>query len=123
MDGLEIVKHAVRALDHKKARDIAAIQITAVTVIADYFVLATATSSTHVRALADAVEEALSIAGAEPDHIEGRATGWILLDYGDAVIHVMDAAAREFYGLERTWNDGERLDIDAMLDRQESESV
>ena len=123
MDGLEIVKHAVRALDQKKARDIAAIQITAVTVIADYFVLATATSSTHVRALADAVEEALSLAGAEPDHIEGRTTGWILLDYGDAVIHVMDAAAREFYGLERTWNDGERLDIDAMLDGQASESV
>lgn len=123
MDGLEIVKHAVRALDQKKARDIAAIQITAVTVIADYFVLATATSSTHVRALADAVEDALSLAGAEPDHIEGRTTGWILLDYGDAVIHVMDAAAREFYGLERTWNDGERLDIDAMLDGQASESV
>lgn len=116
LDGLEIVKHAVKALDDKKARDLTAIKITAVTVIADYFVLATATSSTHVRALAEAVEEALSNVGVEPHHIEGRATGWILLDYGDAVIHVMDAAAREFYGLERTWNDGERLDLTAFTD-------
>lgn len=113
MNGLDIVKIAVQALDDKKALDLTAIQVTEVTVLADYFVLATATSSTHVRALADAVEEKLSEAGVEPHHIEGRSTGWILLDYGTTVVHVMDAKTREFYGLEHTWNDGARLDIEA----------
>ena len=113
MTGLDIVKIAVQALDDKKALDLTAIQVTEVTVLADYFVLATATSSTHVRALADAVEEKLSEAGVEPHHIEGRSTGWILLDYGTTVVHVMDAKTREFYGLEHTWNDGALLDIEA----------
>lgn len=115
MEGIEILKIAVKALDDKKAMDIKAIQVTEVTVLADYFVLATATSSTHVRALADTVEEALSDSGLEPHHIEGRATGWILLDYGTTVIHVMDSKAREFYGLEHTWNDGQELDISKMI--------
>lgn len=115
MNGIDIVKIAVQALDDKKALDLKAIQVTEVTVLADYFVLATATSSPHVRALADAVEEKLSEAGVEPHHIEGRATGWILLDYGTTVVHVMDAKAREFYGLEHTWNDGQELDISEMV--------
>ena len=116
MEGFEIVKHAVKALDDKKAQDILAIKITEVTVIADYFVLATATSSTHVKALADEVEEKLTQVGVEPHHIEGRATGWILLDYGDTVIHVMDAKTRDFYGLEHTWNDGQIIDISGYID-------
>ena len=98
-------------LDNKKAVDIKAIEVTEVTVLADYFVLATATSSTHVRALADEVEDALSQNGLEPHHVEGRTTGWILLDYGTAVVNVMDAKNRDFYGLEHTWNDGKELDI------------
>ena len=64
------------------------------TVIAEYFIIATATSSTHVRALADIVEEKLTEAGFEPDHIEGKATGWILLDYNGVVIHIF---TRETY--------------------------
>ena len=99
MQGKEIVEIAVKALDDKKALDIKAIEVTEVTVLADFFVLATATSSTHVRALADEVEDALSLQGLEPHHVEGRTTGWILLDY---VINVMDAKNREFYGLEHT---------------------
>ncbi len=115
MNGIEILRHAVKALDDKKAIDIKAIEVTAVTVLADYFVIATATSSTHVRALAESVEEALSENGVEPHHIEGRATGWILLDYGTTVVHVMDSKAREFYGLEHTWNDGKELDISEFI--------
>lgn len=111
MQGLDIVKIAVKALDDKKAVDLKVIEVTEVTVLADYFVLATATSSTHVRALADEVEDVLAKQGLEPHHIEGRATGWILLDYGTVVINVMDAKTREFYGLEHTWNDGVELDI------------
>lgn len=115
MDGMEILRHAVKALDDKKAIDLKAIEVTEVTVLADYFVIATATSSTHVRALAESVEEALSNLGVEPHHIEGRATGWILLDYGTTVVHVMDSKAREFYGLEHTWNDGKELNINELL--------
>ena len=111
MQGLDIVKIVVKALDDKKALDVKAIEVTEVTVLADYFVLATATSSTHVRALADEVEDILSQNGLEPHHVEGRSTGWILLDYGTVVVNVMDAKNREFYGLEHPWNDGKELDV------------
>lgn len=111
MQGLDIVKVACKALDDKKAMDLKAIEVTEITVLADYFVLATATSTTHVRALADEVEDALSKNGLEPHHIEGRTTGWILLDYGSVVINVMDAKNRDFYGLDHTWNDGKELDV------------
>ncbi len=111
MQGIDIVKHAVTALDSKKATDLKVIEVTELTVLADYLCLATATSSTHVRALSDEVEDVLSNLGVEPHHIEGRTTGWILLDYGTVIINVMDAKNREFYGLEHTWNDGKELDI------------
>ncbi len=116
MEGLEIVKNAVKALDEKKGQDILAIKVTNVTVLADYFVLATATSSTHVRALAEEVEDKLAQLGLEPHHIEGRTTGWILIDYGVTVVNVMDAKNRDFYGLEHTWNDGEVMDIAEFID-------
>ena len=111
MQGLDIVKVACKALDDKKAMDLKAIEVTEITVLADYFVLATATSTTHVRALADEVEDALSKQGLEPHHIEGRTTGWILLDYGSVVVNVMAAKNRDFYGLDHTWNDGKELDV------------
>ena len=111
MQGLDIVKVACKALDDKKAMDLKAIEVTEITVLADYFVLATATSTTHVRALADEVEDALSKQGLEPHHIEGRTTGWILLDYGSVVVNVMDAKNSDFYGLDHTWNDGKELDV------------
>ena len=111
MQGLDIVKIACKALDDKKAMDLKAIEVTEITVLADYFVLARATSTTHVRALSDEVEDALSKNGLEPHHIEGRTTGWILLDYGSVVINVMDAKNRDFYGLDHTWNDGKELDV------------
>lgn len=111
MQGIDIVKQAVTALDSKKATDLKVIEVTELTVLADYFILATATSSTHVRALSEEVEEVLSNLGVEPHHIEGRTTGWILLDYGTVIVNVMDTKNREFYGLEHTWNDGKELDI------------
>lgn len=115
MEGYEILKTAVKALDDKKAIDLTAIKIDNVTVIADYFVLATATSAPHVRALSEAVEEELTKIGVEPGHIEGRTTGWILLDYGDVIIHIMDAKNRDFYALEHTWNDGTDIPLEEIL--------
>ena len=117
METLDILKIAARALDSKKAMDLQAIRISDLTIITDFFLLATATSSTHVRALADEVEEMLSRAGVEPNHIEGKSTGWILLDYGSVVVHVFDKKSRDFYQLERLWNDGTAYDLSDVLDQ------
>ena len=120
METLSILEIAAKALDSKKAIDLEAIKVSDLTIITDYFLMATATSSTHVRALADEVEEMLSRAGVEPNHIEGKATGWILLDYGSVVVHVFDKKSREFYQLERLWNDGEPYDLTRLLDGEDA---
>lgn len=115
MDYKTVLKIALKALDDKKAMDLAAVEISDLTTIADAFVMATATSSTHVRALADAVEEKLSEAGVEPHHIEGKATDWILLDYGCIVVHIFGRQSREFYALDHMWNDGVQMDVEQLL--------
>ena len=115
MEALEKLTLAAKALNDKKAIELGAVKVTDLTVIADYFLFATATSSTHVRALADAAEEALSKVGMEPHHIEGRATGWILLDYSDLIVHVFSKQAREFYSLDKTWSDGQQVDLSDIL--------
>ena len=111
----KIIEIALNALNEKKAKNLNAIHVGELTVIAEYFILATATSSTHVKALADIVEEKLSEAGFEPDHIEGKSTGWILLDYSGVVIHVFTRDTREFYNLDRLWSDGKQINLDNIL--------
>ncbi len=111
MENIEIVANAVKALDDKKAEEIKVIRISELTVMADYFIIANGTSNTHVRALAEEAEYALSEAGVKPRNIEGRSTGWILLDYGSVMIHVFTPKDRDYYNLERLWQDGEELDI------------
>lgn len=106
---------AVRALDGKKGIDIEAIRVGDLTVIADYFILVTGTSNTHIRSLADEAEFRMREAGFEPLRIEGRATGWILLDYGDVIIHVFSAEQREQYCLEKLWADAEKEDLSDIL--------
>lgn len=112
----EIFTVAANALNQKKAKELNLIEVKNLTSIADYFLLATATSSTHVKALADEVEEKLSEIGIEPSHIEGKATDWILLDYGDVVIHIFGKQSREFYALDRMWNDAQEIDLTEILD-------
>lgn len=118
MTAIEKLGIAAKALDEKKGRQIEAVRVGDLTIIAEYFLMTTATSSTHVRALADEVEEALSKAGVEPDHIEGKATGWVLLDYHDLVIHVFDRKSRDFYQLDRLWNDGEVVNLTSYIDTE-----
>ena len=89
----------------------------------EYFVLATATSSTHVRALCDEVEEKLEEAGVKPHHIEGRTTGWIVLDYGSVIVHIFSRNDREFYGLDKMWSDGEAVDMSEILTGSEEENT
>ncbi len=111
MTELELAKKVVKVLDNKKAMDLKAIHITDFSIVADYFVIATGTSNTHVRSLAEEVEYELTKDGIEPSHIEGRATGWILLDYGSVVVHVFSPESREYYNLERLWSDANCLDL------------
>lgn len=111
MTSLETAKNIVKILDNKKAMDIDLIQTQELTIVSDYFVIANGTSNTHVRALADEVEEEMTKLGVEPDHIEGRATGWILLDYGCVLVHIFDPQSREYYNLERLWGDAAKVDI------------
>lgn len=112
MTSLESAKLAAKAISEKKGVDIKIIRVDSVSVLADYFVIATGTSSTHVKALADEVEYKLSEAGISVSHIEGyRSNSWILLDYVDVIIHVFSDEAREYYDLERLWQDGEAIDI------------
>ena len=113
----ELAIIAAKALDEKKGKEISAIEITEITTLADYFVIATGGSNTQINALCDAVEEKLETDGGEkPLHREGHRGGiWVLLDYGCLVVHVFNSEAREFYGLERLWSDGKPLDVEALL--------
>ena len=113
---LDVVKKIVKALDDKKGNDIQVIKIEELTIVADYFVICTANSNTHVRSLADEVEYQLEEAGIKADHVEGRATGWVLLEYSGVVVHVFLEEARNYYNLERLWEDAAKIDVSQFLD-------
>ena len=107
---------AVKALDGKKGLDIQVIEISDISVLADYMVIATGSSPTHVKALADEVEYQLDKQGVSVSHIEGyRSNTWILLDYVDVIVNVFDEEAREFYDLDRMWQDGKPVDLTGIL--------
>ena len=113
----EILRIAVKAIDSKRGENIRIIKIDELTVIADYFVIANGSSSTQVKALADEVEFKLSQAGLEPRRTEGyQGANWIVLDYIDVVIHIFHKETRDFYDLERLWQDGVEVDPKGYLD-------
>lgn len=102
---------AYQALDDKKGEDIQVIDISQVSVLADYFIIANGTNESQVRALVDNVEETLGKAGYEVKQREGYGLGsWVLLDFGDIIVHVFDRENRVFYDLERIWRDGKQVD-------------
>ena len=106
-----------KAISSKKGLNIKLIEIGDISSLADYMVIATATSSTHVKAIADEVEYQLDEAGISVSHIEGyRSNSWILLDYVDVIVHIFSDEAREFYDLERLWQDGKEIDISDIVD-------
>ena len=101
-----------KAISSKKGLNIKLIEIGDISSLADYMVIATGTSSTHVKAIADEVEYQLDEAGISVSHIEGyRSNSWISLDYVDVIVHIFSDEAREFYDLERLWQDGKEIDI------------
>ena len=107
----EMAKIAYNALDEKKGEDIKVIDISGISVMSDYFVIASGGSITQINALAENVEEKLHKAGYSMQRIEGnQSSTWILLDFGDVVIHIFDREDRLFYDLERIWSDGKLID-------------
>lgn len=116
MTSLETAKVAAKALSAKKGLDIQVIKISDVSVLADYMVIATGTSSTQVKAMSDNVEFELDNAGISVSHIEGyRSNTWILMDYVDVIVHIFIEESRKFYDLERLWKDGEVIDISDVI--------
>lgn len=117
MNSKEIARNAFMFLDEKKAQDIKVIDISKISVIADYFIIAGGSNERQVKALADNVEEKLGKAGVIPKSIEGyHNANWILMDYGDVIIHVFNQDDRLFYDLERIWMDGQDVSIADLLD-------
>jgi ribosome-associated protein len=110
----DLVRLAANAAAEKKASDVIAMRIAELLVVTDYFLVATGANDRQVKGIADAVEDALRDAGAKPIGREGeRELKWLLLDYGDFVVHVFQPAEREFYRLEKLWSDAPRLDLPA----------
>ncbi len=118
MTSLEKAKKIAAILDEKKGRGVSILKVQEETVITDYFVIATATSSTHLKALCDEVEYQLK----ENDGICANRTegyqggGWILVDFGDVIVHIFDAESREFFNLEKLWAAAEKIEFEAKED-------
>ncbi len=113
MNSLELAKKAAAILDNKKAEHLNVIKIDDISSLGDYFVIGSATSSTHVRSLADELEEKLKEEGVAPARVEGyRSNSWVLLDYGSVVVHIFTQDARDFYDLDRLWADGQQVSFE-----------
>lgn len=105
-----------KALDSKKGKDIRVLETDGLTTLADYFVLCSGASAPQLRALGEATEKAMKDNGILPHHIEGHRGGtWVLQDYGDVVVHLFSEESREFYDLDRLWQDAKPLDLTEVL--------
>jgi len=113
-------KLAYKALEEKKAEDIRIIDISKVSTIADYFIIANGTNPNQVQAMVDSVDEFLSKEGYEAKQIEGnQKSSWVLMDYRDIIVHVFSKEDRLFYDLERIWRDGNIVEL-SDLEKEES---
>ena len=114
---LEMAKVACKALDEKKGEDIKVIEIAGISVLADYFIISNGTNQSQVQAMIDNVQEKMNQAGHSIKRIEGnRSSSWLLLDYGDIVVHVFNREDRLFYDLERIWSDGKMISVEGLLE-------
>ena len=114
-DSKDMLKVIIDALQDKKAEDIRVIDISNVSVIADYFVIASGSNTNQIQAMVDNVEEEMFKAGYDDPKVEGYNTAsWILLDYNDVIVHVFSEDDRAFYNIERIWRDGKEIDINSL---------
>ena len=108
----EAVKIAAHAASDKKATDLVVLDLRNAASFTEYFLICTGASTRQVQAISNAVEETLLKSGKRPLHIEGYSSAeWILLDYGDFIVHVFSPASRRFYDLERLWRDAPRVEV------------
>lgn len=111
MTSKEMAKTALAGLEDKKAEDIRVIDISGVSVMADYFIIASGRNHNQVQAMADSVEEKLHEQDIHPRQIEGYHTAnWILMDFNDIIVHIFNEEDRMFYNLEKIWLDGKMID-------------
>lgn len=107
---LDLTRQISEIMDSKKAQDLTVLSVKGLSPIADYFIIATGTSSTHINALADYVEKGMRDVGVMLRHKEGKLQGgWLLLDFRDIVVHIFSSDLREYYSLERIWSDAPRI--------------
>lgn len=116
MTAKEMAKTAYKALEDKKAEDIRILDISGISTVADYFVIADGSNPNQLQAMIDSVEEELGKAGCSPKQIEGNAnSSWILMDYSDVIVHVFSKEDRLFYDLERIWKDGKSIEPEDLI--------
>ena len=109
-DLLQAAKDAANALDQKFGKDIAVLDISTISTIADYFIITEAGNPNQVQAMTDGVEEALHKYDIPLRHIEGmQRADWVLMDFGDIIVHIFNKESRAFYDLERTWRDAKEV--------------
>ena len=112
-DGLRTAQRAARAALDKRAAGLTVLDVQGLSSVTDYFLVCHGTSTTHVRTIVDAIRQELKEEGVRPLHAEGRVeSGWVLLDYGDVLVHVFLAETRAYYALERLWGDAPTLELD-----------
>lgn len=118
MTAIEKAKKIATVLDEKKGKDVRILKVLEETVVTDYFVIATATSSTHLKALCDEVEYRLREEDEiRSDHVEGyQGGGWILVDFGDVIVQLFDPVSRDFFKLEKLWSQAEEIEFDKKED-------
>jgi ribosome-associated protein len=110
LDPNELARLIVQLASDKKAEDIVMLDIHALSIIADYFVICTGTSDRQVRAIAKDIDEQVGKRGMQPVHVEGMQDAtWVLLDYGSVIVHVFDPATRDYYRLEKLWAEAPRV--------------
>lgn len=116
METLDMVKLAVKCMDSKKAEDITVLDVRGLTAMTDYFIICNGNSAPQMRAIYEETDEKLSEQGTEPKSRDGfRDTYWILMDYGDMIVHIFNKESRDFYSIENLWADAKRLSVEELL--------
>ena len=111
-NSLESAQHCAEAADSKKAFDIQILDLRRLTYITDYFVICSGANTSQVSAIADWISHILAQADEHPSHVEGGAeSSWVLMDFGDVVVHIFDEQTRIYYSLEKLWNDAPRIPV------------
>ena len=119
MNSKESLKKIVSALSNRKGEDIKVIDISKLTYFAEYFVIVHGNNAPQLEALMDSVEESLKEDKKYPKSIEGDKNGmWILMDFGDIIVHIFNQEGREFYDLDRVWSDGVNISLEDLLEEK-----